>query len=741
MNSLELVMGFYLTHPPGERRVVLAEAVDQAYLPLLNLLDEHPGVPICLHLSGRLIDFLEAERPEVLERIRSLAERGQVELVGGGYYGPVLSALPERDAAGQLRLSTRRHMQLFSVRPRGGFLPYGAWDPVIPKLFAPAGLEFAVADVSAFTHAGLELEQADSYWVTEGAGETLAVFADFGERDPVGPGMEPSRIGALLRRYASKGRKCLVWMLDAREFGLRSGTHALAWGRAGGWMPRLFGLIGASDHWLKVSSFSSLLRRFRPAGRLYLPTTVAPRWRVAPAAASGRIRQSEAPPVGFTGPQGSPLWQASLTRYEEANRLFQRIQRASLEVQRLTAMVRNRRAGDKPRMDLAPGLERAMLLLYQAQAAAPCTYDPWGGLYQGYLRHHSYASALLAEREVMAALKERPRFRVDVIDADGDRREEVVVTTPQFRALLDPKQGGALLELDSLALPGNLLNTLMRREEACLEPLRRDARLPALVDTASVALDSASKPEEEDCEVTVEEEQAGPKPSARQVPVHLLAADCGLKSCFADHFLGEQTTTENLRRVQYPEHGDFHGAEYELLRADANPTKGSIDVHFARDGAVDDGVQKKLARVVKRYRFFRERRGFLVQYEVSNRLREAFSTLFAVELNLNLDSRHGPAQYLEFDDSGRQDLTSTGSYDAVRQLSWVDLRKGFRVKLTVEPAPKAWHFPIQTLSQSAGGHRVNFQGVSLWCCWPLALWGEERKQFAFSFVVQTRGGG
>ncbi len=79
-----------------------------AYLPMLEALDRHPGVHLSLHYTGPLLEWFAAERPDFIDRLRALVARGQVEILGGGYYEPVLASLPERDRIGQLRPDGRR---------------------------------------------------------------------------------------------------------------------------------------------------------------------------------------------------------------------------------------------------------------------------------------------------------------------------------------------------------------------------------------------------------------------------------------------------------------------------------------------------------------------------------------------------------------------------------------------------------------------------------------------------------
>ena len=88
--SLALVLHNH--QPVGNFGWVFAEVYERAYEPMLAALERHPTVRLSLHYTGPLLDWLVAERPEAIDRLRALAERGQVEILGGGFYEPVPAA-------------------------------------------------------------------------------------------------------------------------------------------------------------------------------------------------------------------------------------------------------------------------------------------------------------------------------------------------------------------------------------------------------------------------------------------------------------------------------------------------------------------------------------------------------------------------------------------------------------------------------------------------------------------------
>ena len=130
--SISLALALHNHQPVGNFGWVFAEVYESAYAPMIDALERHPGVRLSLHYTGPLLEWLVAERPDAIHRLRGLADRGQVEILGGGYYEPVLASLPERDRIGQLVRMGDELERLFGHRPQGAWLAERVWEPDLP---------------------------------------------------------------------------------------------------------------------------------------------------------------------------------------------------------------------------------------------------------------------------------------------------------------------------------------------------------------------------------------------------------------------------------------------------------------------------------------------------------------------------------------------------------------------------------------------------------------------------------
>src|SRR5690606_15062743 len=100
--SLRLVLAIHDHQPVGNFDGVFEDACRDSYAPFLDVLADYPEIPVALHHSGSRLEWLVSHRPDYVDRVRSLVERGQIEILGGAFFEPILAAIPARDRVGQI---------------------------------------------------------------------------------------------------------------------------------------------------------------------------------------------------------------------------------------------------------------------------------------------------------------------------------------------------------------------------------------------------------------------------------------------------------------------------------------------------------------------------------------------------------------------------------------------------------------------------------------------------------------
>ena len=95
MASIRLVFGLHLHQPVGNFDHVFEQHVHDVYRPILERLSERGFLPLVLHLSGPLLEWLEKHDTGYLDLLGKLVSDQKVELLLAGFYEPVLASLLE----------------------------------------------------------------------------------------------------------------------------------------------------------------------------------------------------------------------------------------------------------------------------------------------------------------------------------------------------------------------------------------------------------------------------------------------------------------------------------------------------------------------------------------------------------------------------------------------------------------------------------------------------------------------
>jgi len=467
--------GIHNHQPVGNFDHVIRDAHARAYQPFLAGLARHPRLRAAMHISGPLLEWHRRETPAYLEQLGELVARGQLELVGGGFWEPILTVLPERDQHAQVERMCRELEALCGRRPRGLWLAERIWEPHLPRLLAEHGLDWVALDDSHFLASGFAPADLAGYYLTEEEGRRLAVFpVSMRLRYLVPFRPVPELLAHLAALDAPGGDPLAVLMDDGEKFGVWSSTHALCYEE--GYLDQLFAALTAAPQ-LRLAGFSEVLDSRPPLGVAYLPAasyTEMGEWAL-PLAAQRRVHALAAL-AKADGDELAPFvrggfWRNFFVKYEESHWLHKRM----LWCGRQLASARV--AGALPAATLAEAED----LLLQAQCNCGYWHGLFGGLYLPHLRQAILERLVAAERLLLPAA-----YALTQEDLDVDGQAELIWSSPQARLFLKPR-GGRVRELDYLPRAFPLTNVLSRREELYHEQLRALAAAPAAAAGAGAA--------------------------------------------------------------------------------------------------------------------------------------------------------------------------------------------------------------------------------------------------------------
>lgn len=458
---IRLLWAIHSHQPVGNFDFVFARAYDQAYRPFLETLRRHPAVRLSLHYSGILLDWLDKNRPEFIAALRDRVEAGQVEILGGGYYEPILPILSDFHKRGQLEKLQQRIRGLFGVTPRGLWLAERVWEPGLVKPIAEAGLEYVVLDGSHFKMVGKTDKDWDGYFLTEDQGRTLKLFPIHDIiRDQI-PFRGVEELLENLHRLDRPGETVqVVFGDDGEKFGDWPHTHHLVYGEE--WLHRFFSAVEASEGRIRIDRMDAGLEASKNQGLVYLPAASYMEMMNWAQPASDIRGLREARRILEAGGGGNlehflkgSFWRNFLVKYAESNRLHK-------HMTRLSAAWERRREED-------PGFDADEALLDSLrQAQCNCAYwhGVFGGLYLPHLRFALYRHLIA----VQTALDERAfaetgqRAFHEAVDWNCDGETEHLLHTPFFLVAFSARGEVEALWLKKTGV--NLADTLTRRPEA-----------------------------------------------------------------------------------------------------------------------------------------------------------------------------------------------------------------------------------------------------------------------------------
>lgn len=501
MEKLNLLLAIHCHQPIGNFGAVFSKAYEMAYLPFIEVLDRHPRIKISLHYSGSLLDWLKQNQPEFLNRIRNLVKRGQVEILAGGYYEPILSLIPESDAIEQIKMLKEEILDKFCWEADGLWLTERIWEPKLPKLLNSAGIGWTIVDDSHFKSAGMNPEELSGYYLTEEEGMTLKIFGASEKLRYCLPFKLPQvSIDYLKNLYQDRKVKCVCFADDGEKFGLWPGTNK--WVYEEKWLENFLVAIEKNSSWLRTQGFKQYLDQNPPTGRVYLNCA--------------SYREMMEWSGGF--------FRNFLLKYPEANWMHKRM---------LYVSKKNKNSQ----------LTEARRHLYMGQNNDAYWHGVFGGLYLNHLRSSVYFHLIEAEK-LLQGLKAGFN-NLEELDLDCDGQREIILSNDLFSCIFAPHRGGTLRELDFKPKSTNLINTIMRRPETYHQKIKQKTVNPHVKNSQPQSIHDLEKIKQEGLE-------------------NFLFYDAYPRACCLDHFLPSDTTLGQFIRCEYIELGDFIQGEYKV---------------------------------------------------------------------------------------------------------------------------------------------------------------------------------
>ncbi|MFT3920909.1 MAG: DUF1926 domain-containing protein [Myxococcales bacterium] len=703
MNSIRLCLVLHNHQPVGNFEGVFEQAYRDAYLPFLDVFEQY-DLPIALHTSGPLMEWLDQHHPEYVDRVAGLVAKGRIEIVGGPFYEPILTMIPARDRVGQIKSYTDWLQSRLNAKVQGMWMPERVWEQSLTADLVAAGMKYTVLDDCHFKNAGLNDDQLHGYYLTEDDGRVLSIFPGSEPLRYTIPFQQPHATIDYLRGIAEKrAGAVVVFGDDGEKFGVWPETKQHVYDH--GWLRQFFDALTANREWLHLTTLAEAVENVPPEGKVYLPD------------ASYREMTEWALPVNqqieydhlvhelehdgrwprikrfFQG----GFWRNFKVKYPEANEMYARMMMASRRLAETAGATAGTGAtAGSPSSALnalgaAAGmssnaldaLHYARQALYRGQCNCPYWHGAFGGIYLPHLRNAIYNQLIACDNLLDQATGCSGGYvEATVDDYNFDARPEIRLANDKLIGLIAPASGGMLYELDVRSICHNLLASLARRPESyhrkiLAGPNNSNGNVASIHDRVVF-------------------KQAGLD--------QRLQYDRYPRKSLLDHFYDAGVNLHAISRGEATEHGDFVQGVYESKIRRASDR---IQVQLSRLG----NVAGREIRITKGITAVAGSPTLEIAYLLEN-LPTDLATHFAIELNFaglpsGADDRYfHDGQGNRLGQLGRQlDLSD------VQSLGLVDEWLGIDVGLSFNRPTGLWTFPVETVSQSEGGFELVHQSV------------------------------
>jgi alpha-amylase len=448
---LRFVFGLHLHQPVGNFDHVMADHVRDVYRPIIERATAAGLLPLTLHVSGPLFEWLENHDTPWLDMIGKLAADGRLELLLAGFDEPILASLPRGDRLEQIGRMHEYLKRRFGVAATGLWLTERVWQPELAADLAEAGVEYALVDDRHFLVSGFRADELHRPHHTESDGRRVGLLAIDERLRYLIPFRPPEETAAYLRQLRSHGHRLAVLADDGEKFGGWPGTKDWVYGS--GWLDTFLKTVEglAADGEIKLSTGQEAFRTVPSGGLAYLGTASyreMEKWSLPPGAQRDLTKLEDALGPKHLAASASFVrgghWHHFLVKYPESNRMHK-------TMLALSALCRSR--GDPPEARRAIG---------RAQCNDAYWHGVFGGLYLPHLRNAIWRQLAIAER----VLRQGESLACEELDLDYDGFPELWVHSSDFSAVISPHRGGAVEMLTRFKDLTNLADVLMRRRES-----------------------------------------------------------------------------------------------------------------------------------------------------------------------------------------------------------------------------------------------------------------------------------
>ncbi len=690
--SIYLPIVFHFHQPVDNFEYVCEDCYKKAYKPLIEALYNYSKIKATLHFSGNILEWFIKTKPDFTAKIKEMASRRQIEIIGGGYYEPIYAVIPYRDKLAQINKLTKLIKDEFNLEVKGAWLSERVWEPNYPSFLNKTGLKYVIVDDNHFRSTGISEDQTLYTYMTEDDGKTIRIFPINEKLRYLVPWKPTTHTIKYLEEFADeKGDRIALLISDAEKMGVWGSTHEICYieglGHEEGdngrpFIPSLFERIIEND-WIKPITLSEYMETHSAKGLVYLPTSSYDKmeeW-VLPTSIRrsfedyrDKLREDESKQELYMFLKGG-FWRYFLVKYPESNNMHKKmlyVRKKLLEIEKKIEAITEVTLIKKIEKKIANAWEE----IYKAQCNDPYWHGLFGGVYLQFLRFAIYEHLINAEKiidKINSLLNPQLNSYINIIPLDFtvDSKMELLIESNQINLYINPSEGGTIFELDYKPKSYNLLNTLTRWEEAY-----------------------HSKDKIEDNEINVDKYR---------------------RSMLRTRVFSEDITIEELKADKYKELSDFVNTEFQVVKNMKKQKEALIQLQ--KNGKIQlDMLEKPLECELNKQIILENKRikilifGKINSNEINHLKLNSVLEKVVMGIDIPFFFNGNPDEFKELLNASEYIGTTFEAYDKTYDLSF---KINFLSEGEPNLKPKIKSFPIISYTYTDEGYKDLYQGINV----------------------------
>lgn len=682
---IQLCLVLHNHQPIGNFDGVFEQAYQDSYLPFLDVFEPFTDLSVSLHTSGPLMQWLQDNHPEYLRRVADLIQAGRIEIIGGAFYEPILTMIPERDRVGQISTFSSWLKDRVCDQVNGMWIPERVWESSLATSIADAGISYTVLDDYHFRRASLTDDELSGYYIVEDQGRVVRVFPGSETLRYLIPFQEPQETIDHCRMWAEKcPGAVLVFGDDGEKFGTWPNTKEHVYER--GWLRNFFQALTDNREWLKTTTLQHAVTTTPPRGKIYLPDASYREMTEWAMPVTQQVKHDHLVHELAAHPQWKSIesfmaggfWRNFKVKYPETNQMYSRMMFVSDLLEKAVAQ------GVTPAV-----IDSARDHLYRGQCNCSYWHGAFGGIYLPHLRNAVFHHLLIAESILQKAMQPSKHWvEASSSDFNFDGRQEVRLSNEQISTWISPSQGGQIYELDLLDIGHNVGAALQRRPELYHAKVLQGENQNA-GEAASIHDQIIFKQEGLD---------------------ERLQYDTRLRNSMVDHFWDDDVNVDAIMESKADERGDFADGEYQA-KIRRNPDR--IQIMLVREGNAW-GVPIKLTKAITQSAGSSELEiGYLIEGLPQDRTMH-----FGVEFNFaGIPDGQDDRYFSNGDREKLGPMETRMNLSQADRINVTDAWLGIDIGLSFKQHADVFTYPVQSVSQSESGFEAVHQAVCVQPHW------------------------